>query len=148
MFRGMLTLASLFTCVGFVGCGSGVKAPEGVVVTGKIVQGGSPVSIAPTPDGYNGVHVHFVPTFGAGSGTADTEEMCDASGNFKLVYLGDGLPPGKYKVAIALRQGGPETDQLSGKLSPDSTTIEVDVPKDKLGGTHDVGTIDIATYLK
>src|SRR5688500_12146676 len=84
MIRWLFVFAGLIAFVSLAGCG-GFTPPEGVVVPGKVVQGGQPVSITPTPDGYNGVHVHFVPALGEGSGTADAEEMCDASGNFKIL---------------------------------------------------------------
>lgn len=141
MHRGL----SLFVCCTFLsfiaGCES-YSPVQGVVVTGKVLQGGQPVSTAPTPDGYNGAQVEFF------SGTAAATVPCEADGKFRIEYEGGGLPPGKYKVAIYVRKDGPDSDILENKLGRDSTTIEFDIPQDKMGGEMDVGTIEIADHLK
>jgi len=147
MVRVVFVLSSLVALATLVGCGDGFDAPEGVIVTGKIVQGGQPVSVAPTPDGYNGVEVRL-------EGASPEENLdstgttCDANGNFELIYAGEGIRPGKYKLVVMVHQGGADTDTLNGKLSAENTKIEVDIPKDKVGSKHDLGTIDIATHLQ
>lgn len=146
MFRWILMSAGLIA-VSLVGCG-GYTPDEGVVVTGKIVQGGAPVAVAPTPDGYNGVEVQILPATPTDTGLASASAQCDTSGNFEITYAGEGVPPGKYKLAVFVRKDDPGADTLEGKLGGDTTPITIDVPEDKKGGKHDVGTIDIATHLK
>lgn len=148
MFRWTSAIAGFVSLVMLSGCGESYSPDAGVIVTGKVVQGGAPVPVPPTDDGYDGVEVQF---FGADPNNltlATSGATCDAAGNFEIAYAGEGIPPGKYKVAIFVRKGGPETDMLEGKLANGVTTIEFDIPADKVGGKHDVGTIDIATYAK
>ncbi|HEX5105959.1 MAG TPA: hypothetical protein VFV87_19205 [Pirellulaceae bacterium] len=145
MMRGAFIFLGFVTLAVVAGCGSGYTPPAGVIVTGKVVQGGQPVSTAPTEDGYNGAHVNFFTTDGKGG---DATVPCDANGNFRIEYAGEGLPPAHYKVSIAVRNGGPETDMLENKIGRDTTDIEFDIPKEKLGGEFDVGTIEINDHLK
>ena len=62
---------------------------------------------------------------------------------------GPGGPPGGPGGAPGGPPGGsPMGDKLGGKLNEQNTKIEVDVPQDKVGGKHDVGTIDIGPHVK
>jgi hypothetical protein len=140
MSRGIKFVTACLCLTWLAGCGGGYSPDDGVIVTGKIVQGGQPVSVTPTPDGYNGVEVQL-----AGSG-ASTSVMCNADGSFEITYNEAGVPPGKYKLGVTIKQN--EKDTLDGKLSGENMKIDVDVPQDKLGGKHDLGTIDIATHLQ
>jgi hypothetical protein len=140
MFRchalvGLAALALL------VGCES-YDPDAGVTVTGKVVQGGQPINAPRNAVGYGGVEVFFV-----GEGTTSSA-YCDESGNFEIIHAGEGIPPGKYKVAIIAHGSTPEEDKLAGKLSEANTKIEKDVPKDKLGGKHDVGTIEVNEHIQ
>jgi hypothetical protein len=131
------------------GCGESYSPDDGVIVTGKIVQNGAPVPVTPTPEG-DGVEVQIFGASPTDMTLATTGASCDATGAFEITHEGNGVPPGKYKVAVFVRQGGNEgdkPDKLEGKLDTANTKIEIDVPKEKLGGKHDVGTIDIATYM-
>ena len=180
MIRCCFALPGLAAFALLVGCES-YDPDDGVIVMGKIVQGGQPIS--------GNVQVVLIGNQIRSSAT------CDSSGSFKIVDAGEGVPAGKYKVAVAVfESGGPnrppgagppgaglpsgsrppgggppggapsgdgppsgpptgppnvtQGDKLEGKLSETNTKIEVDVPQDKVGGTHDVGTIDIAEHLK
>jgi len=146
----MLALAGFVALAMLAGCG-GYTPEAGVIVTGKVVQGGQPVpapSSATGSEGSYGVEVQILAASPSDTKLASTGASCDASGNFEITYGGAGVPPGKYKVAIYVRNGDGDSDTLEGKLDATNTKIEVDVPQDKLGGKHDVGTIDIATHLK
>ena len=74
MVRWILMSAGLIA-VSFVGCG-GYTPDAGVVVTGKVVQGGSPVAVAPTPDGYNGVEVQLLPATPTDTNLATASGQC------------------------------------------------------------------------
>jgi len=119
----------------------------GVGPSGRLLQGGQPVSPPPKPASYEGPEVIF---FSAVESTplADTTVYPDAAGNFRVDYSGGGVPPGKYKVAVQVRNGDPESDTLQGKLSRQNTTIEFDIPQDKLGSTHDIGVIELSSHVK
>lgn len=125
-----------------VGCGGGFTPDTGVIVTGKVVQGGTPINNPRTPVGYGGVEVQFI------GGTARASAFCDDAGNFEIIHAGKGIPPGKYKVTVTVHGEGPGMDKLEGKLDETKSTIEKDVPQDKVGGKFDVGTIDVAEHVK
>jgi hypothetical protein len=150
MIRRRYELAVLVAVIAFAGCGGGYTPADGVVVTGKIVQGGAPVPVPPTPEG-DGVEVQIFAASPNDLTLATAGATCDANGNFEIRHEGNGVPPGKYKMAIFVRQGVSEgdtqKDNLQGKLDGTNTKIEIEVPKEKLGDKHDVGTIDIATHL-
>ena len=137
-------LAGLVAVTLLVGCGESFTPDTGVIVTGKIVQGGQPISLANAIPGYGYVEVQLVDSATNGQiGSA----QCDASGSFEILGAGEGIPPGKYKVVIrALKD--PDTDLLGGKLDSTNSKIEVDVPESKKGGKHDLGTIEVADHLK
>src|SRR5688572_30385918 len=115
MVRWIFALAGLMALGSLVGCNS--YTPEsGVVVTGKIVQGGQPIAVTTTDDGYNGVKVQFSPADPTDMKLASSVAMCKASGDFEMTYEGKGLPPGKYKVALSVLNNGDPTETYVGKL--------------------------------
>lgn len=146
MVRWIIAGAGLIAIL-FAGCNS--YTPEsGVIVTGKIVQGGQPVAVETTEDGYNGLKVQFSPADPSDLKLASSVAMCKASGDFEMTYEGKGLPPGKYKVSVSVLSNGNPTETYVGKLDEPNSPITVEVPADKVGGKHDVGTIDIAQHLQ
>ena len=149
MFRWTSAIAGCIVLATVGGCGgSGAPEPaDGVILTGKLVQGGNPIAVAPTPDHYNGPEIRISP-LDQTVPLSETQAYPDEAGNFRIEYEGKGVPPAKYKMAVFVRQGGPDTDTLEGKLAMEKTTIEFEVPKDKLGSEHNLGTIDIAEHLK
>jgi hypothetical protein len=56
---------------------------------------------------------------------------------------GAGISPGKYKLAVLQHDQGPGSDLLKGAFSRDKTPIRIEIPPAKLGGTHDLGVIDL-----
>jgi hypothetical protein len=160
MIRCCIALAGLATLTVLTGCES-YDPDAGVIVTGKVTQGGQPINNPRTPVGYGGVEVIFV------GDKVRASAFCDASGNFEIVDAGEGVPPGKYKVAIVVHGAGtpggavgappggapvpggssPTGDKLEGKLSEQNTKIQFDVP-DKVGSKHDVGTIEVNDHTK
>ena len=147
MFNRMPACAGCVVLALLVGCTGGYTPPTGVIVKGKLVQGGQPVAVAPSPGSYDGAEV-FLFSASESVPLADTSIYPDADGSFRIDYNGGGVPPGKYKVAVLVHKGGPETDLLEGKLSKQNTKIEFDIPADKLGKEHDLGVIDIAEHIK
>jgi uncharacterized protein (DUF58 family) len=117
MFRWILAVAGVVSLAMLVGCGETFTPPPGVIVKGKLVQGGAPVTVAPTPDNYNGPMLQFFaadPT----EALAETTAYTDASGNFTVDYAGEGIPPGKYKIAVIIQQGHPG-GQAGARSDPD-----------------------------
>jgi hypothetical protein len=131
------------------GCGRQYAAGVGVKVSGKIVKGGQPLQVPTTPTGSGFIDVNLSPAEAADSGKlADTTVHAEPDGSFFLDYEGRGLPPGKYKVAVLVREVGGVGDELKGKFSQDNTPIRTELDKSKIGGTMDVGTIDLDTAVK
>jgi hypothetical protein len=159
MIRCNVVLAGLAALALLVGCES-YDPDAGVVVTGKVVQGGQPINNPRSPNGYGGVEVIFI------GPTVRASTFCDDAGNFEIIDAGEGVPPGKYKVAIVVHDsgaaggalppsggppaaGGPSTsDKLGGKMNEQNTKLEFDLPQGKVGGKHDVGTIEVNDHLK
>lgn len=130
-----------------VGCSgdSNPEVPEGVVITGQVLQDGEPLKMDRPDVALGRVEIQFYPVNDANDTGMEATEL-DAEGNFKLLGPGKGLAPGQYKVAIYHDQTGYGEDALKGTFSEESTPIEISVPEDEVGGTHDLGTIELADY--
>ena len=63
--------------------------------------------------------------------------------SFEFVGAGQGITPGTYKVAVYQQNEGPGSDLLKGKFSTAKSPISIEVPSDKVGEDHDLGTIDL-----
>jgi hypothetical protein len=129
------------------GCGGGEKL---VKVTGKVVQDGQPIIIEDYEEGVQCLNVAFIPLDEQGNrkaGARSYSEDCQEDGSFEILGdMGDGIPPGKYRVAVSrVSKAGEEEDEEDG---------EADLWKGKFGiknspfvfdinGSHDV-EIDIA----
>jgi hypothetical protein len=84
--------------------------------------------------------VTFIPVNAAGPGGGISAGiLAEEPGAFELAdQNGRPIPPGRYRVAVAL---GPEgRDELQGKFGPENTPIEVEVKEGQ-----DV-VIDLANY--
>ncbi|HZL87790.1 MAG TPA: hypothetical protein VFB96_05385 [Pirellulaceae bacterium] len=53
------------------------------------------------------------------------------------------MPPGKYRLTVALNDGTNDLDAFQGKYSLEQSKMEVTVPENKVGGSYDFGTIDL-----
>jgi len=134
-----LAFVLLLPVLALAGCGSSVE--EGVIVTGKIIMNGDPLKAPRRDVGIGVVYVKLVPVDVEGGETESVEAAED--GTFKIIGPGKGVPPGSYKLAIS-QQGGPDSDMLIDKFSEETTPITVNLPKDKVGDTIDLGTIDLS----
>lgn len=133
--RSGLLLLPLIAAVQLVGCG-GESAPQGTVVRGKILKGGQPITIDDPTAESPMVQVLLIPTFSeAGEEPADLA----ADGSFEIVGPGNGIVPGKYKIAVEARASFSAPDKLNGKFSAQNTPIVRDIQ----GTQMDLGTIDL-----
>ncbi len=120
--------------------GCGVSGPpQGVTVTGKILNGGAPLATAKLPPGEFIGEVRFIPQ---GEGSAEIEPLA-ADGTFRETGAGRGIPPGKYRLAVFHFIQGRGSDGLEGSFSDEKTPIMIDVPAAKSGGIFDLGTLDL-----
>ena len=141
--RFRVLVLALLGVVGLApGCGSSAVKP-GTVVTGKIVKGGQPLQVPRRDINLGMVELELVPVRAPGEPVTGVEvTWVQEDGSFALRGAGQGIPPGKYKVAVYQRVQGPGSDQLQGKFARDRTPLQFDVP-DAKGGTHDLGTIEL-----
>jgi hypothetical protein len=135
---GLAVLASWL----LAGCGgSGYKPPEGVIVKGTVLKGGKALEVPRRDVGLGNVIVKLVPV--AGSPGQPESSFADDKGAFVMRGPGDGIRPGKYRLAVLQQNQGPGSDLLRGAFSEAKSPIEVDVPANRVGSTHDLGTIDL-----
>jgi hypothetical protein len=103
----------ILLAVSFCGCGSGGKL---VQVTGKVVDGGTPVTISEEDyeEGGSCLEIILIPLDDEGNiATADAQgAYCKPDGTF-VIEEGLGIPPMKYRVAVFHRG---ETNDDSGDL--------------------------------
>lgn len=144
------------------GCG-GDDMPvveEGVIVKGRILSDGKTLVDRNAPPGTGSGQVSLVP---ADQSAKETEQkgypmtMINEDGTFVFEGAGKGVPPGKYRLIVAgpdasgvpadatvSEDAGPITKAFSVAKSP----IEVTIPDNLVGKEHDLGTIDLAKYMK
>ena len=130
--NGRLSLLALVAALAAAGCGPNVK------VTGKVSRGGQPVNAV------KGMHLNLAlhpladPSTGKPPAGPDIYAANVASdGSFDVPGVeGDGIPPGRYRVAVTLRPGrdrsegkakardyDPDKDYLNGAFGPDNSPI-------------------------
>ena len=131
---GCIVLALLATA----GCGEEVVVKETVLLQGKVVKGGQPLTVNSAQLGdYARVEAIFVPQDNSHPGYAVKVEP---DGSFRLATeSGKPLPPGKYRVAVRQWEPYPQTDLLQGKFDQKTSPIMIDIA----ANTTDLGTIDI-----
>jgi hypothetical protein len=98
------------------GCGGGENL---VVVKGKLTKAGQPLSAAgmKLPPGDLGIQLIFIPE----GGGQDEPGVVNSDGSFAVSGAkGNGIKPGKYKVAITLGAFGTK-DELGGIFSREKT---------------------------
>jgi|RhiMetdeSRZDD1v2_1073273.scaffolds.fasta_scaffold426525_3 hypothetical protein len=125
------------------GCG-GYTPETGVTVTGKIVKGGQPL-VAPSVDSGGYLQIQLCPLTARPDGSPGDAAGGEysANGTVKFQYAGRGMPPGKYRLTVALNDGTNDLDAFQGKYSLEQSKMEVTVPENKVGGSYDFGTIDL-----
>lgn len=131
-------LAWAMLCFVVAGCGSGVKKVE---VTGKVVDGGQPY-VVPEEEYEEGgccVQLEFC-TLDESGDFADEAERFSVNAKSDGSFLvdgndGDGIPVGKYRVALRRRTGemteSGSDDLFNGKFEPENSPFEFDITDDQ-----------------
>lgn len=122
------------------GCDDSVS--KGVIVRGKLVKGGAPLKSARPDVGLGWVQIELHPPAGSNISMEMTKPN-EVDGSFEFLGPGQGIPPGNYQMVVYHYEQGPPNDSLQGKFAPGVTPLKVDIPADKVGGTHDLGTLDL-----
>ena len=103
--------------------------PEGevVIVRGKVTEGGRPLQVARADVGAGWVQVLFLRDTGSGARANSNETYstkADDSGAFELKgRFGNGIPPGKYRIAVRQWDPYPDRDRLEGRFSERETSL-------------------------
>jgi len=128
----LFNLTSAAVCAAILGCAPPTP-PEGevVVVRGTVTNAGQPLKVARADVGAGWVQVVFWKDVGKGV-TADSNQTystkADDSGAFEMKgRFGNGIPPGKYRIAVRQWDPYPDRDRLEGKFSEKETPIVRDV---------------------
>jgi hypothetical protein len=142
-------LCTTIAIVAGVGCKPSTepRAAEGKVIPkGRILKNGLPLKIsessqANVPPGDPGLQITFIKLGGADAGTEHVARIIpEPPGSFDLIGAeGKGIPPGRYRVAVALAPFGGK-DELKNKYSRENSKIEIEI---KAG--EDV-VIDLANF--
>jgi hypothetical protein len=115
-------------CLAVVGCGGGgISPPRTVPASGTVLLKGKPAA---------GVTVKFLPQFDIGTPKWEPSAVTDKDGKFTLSTgaVGNGAPPGEYKVTFELLKAGAdkrgldtEIDAWKGKYANPDTALKVTV---------------------
>src|SRR5262245_25394215 len=124
-------LGAALVAVALVGCSNGnPPAKTGVIVTGKVLKGGQPLTVEKSPPGEPPAEVVFIPLFPGGEREA---QWLKPDGSFEEIGQQKGIKPGKYRLAVLHFVKGRGSDGLGGAFSEQASPIEIDVPADKSG---------------
>lgn len=128
-----------------LGCG-GYKAATGVVVKGKVTKGGAPITVPNMDSGTGTVKIELFPVH---ANEQDQRESVGtngkADGSFEIAGAGKGIKPGKYKLAI-FADPGDGVNQVGDRFTGSDSPIEVEVAEKNLGGTQDLGTLEVDSF--
>ena len=141
----MLRMALLPALLFLTGCGDGnPTVAKGVIVKGKVLRDGKPLEVPNREIGLGRVELLLI------SPNANNElesALASPDGTFEFLGPGKGVAPGSYKLVVLQQDKGFQSDMLEGAFSEAKTPIQVTIPADKIGGSHDLGTIELKTYL-
>ena len=115
LWRKGTWVAFLIVSLCFLGC----SGPKTVTVTGTVVRDGKPIAVGPAGT----IDVTLVPDVGPEEQYTTYPGYCDATGKFEILDV----PPGKYRVAIAVLDPTPQNDKLGGAYSVENTKIKRDI---------------------
>jgi hypothetical protein len=148
--KGLGLLAWMVLCLG---CGGSLPVEQGVVVKGKVLQGGQPINLAggdmpPGMEESTGFEVALVPEGGGEEhlrGMYYGEYSTD-DGSVVFRGPGQGIPPGSYVLTVAGADAMPGDtigDPFQGKFLTETSPFKIEVPPGKIGDEHDFGELDL-----
>jgi hypothetical protein len=139
--RPQYSLVTLCILCLFLGCADGPQIEKGVTVRGKVLKAGAPIPGVRPEVGVGVVQITLLPV---NPTSPSGFSLVKADGSFEILGDGKGIPPGKYKVVIVQRDQLPDQPSaVPDSFSETNSTMQVEIPADKVGGTYDLGTIDI-----
>ena len=110
-------------CLAATGCGG--SGERTVSARGKVTDAGRPLEVKGRDLGLGTVVVQFYRIGQDGRQSTDPEEaQVDADGNFKVPgRRGDGIPPGRYRIAVRQWDPYPQVDRLKGRFDERNSPI-------------------------
>jgi hypothetical protein len=145
-----ITLTFTVLVCASVGCGGGddYAPPEGVILRGKVYNGGGPMRMERPDVGLGSIELVLVP-----DGVDPSDENVDleatiaaVDGSFNFEGPGKGIPSGNYRLAVYHYESGPDVDNLEGAFSTVNSPIEITVKEEHVGGEQDLGVIDVKEF--
>lgn len=128
-----------------LGCG-GYKPATGVVVKGKVTKGGTPITVPNMESKAGTVKIELFPIHANLQDERGSEgTLSGADGAFEITGAGNGVKPGKYKLAI-FADPGDGVNQLGDKFTGSNSPIDVEISEQNLGGTQDLGTLEVDSF--
>lgn len=111
--------------LGAAGC-AGDDDPTRLQISGKVTDAGQPLEVGGRDIGLGRVVVEFYPLDASGNAAGEPLETASVaeSGEFELI---DGIPPGRYRIAVRQWDPYPQTDRLQGRFDPENTPIVRDL---------------------
>jgi hypothetical protein len=110
------------------GCG-GEEGPRRLSLEGSVTNAGDPLRVEGRDVGIGMVVVEFYPVAEDGSASTDPLESASVSESGEFVLV-DGIPPGRYKIAVRQWDPYPQVDRLDGRFSPVNTQIVRELTSD------------------
>jgi hypothetical protein len=126
-FRRHVSLLVL-VCLVAVGCGGGADEPV-VRASGRVTAGGRPLHVEGRETGAGAVEIKFLRIESDDPEAAEPViTQADADGRFEVPGPdGNGIPPGKYRIAIRQWDPYPQIDKLGGKFDEENSPITREV---------------------
>ena len=120
-----LALATFAAIVLLVGCG-GKEGPVRLQIHGHLTNAGQPLVVAGRDVGLGSVVVEFYPLDTAGNASAEPLETAHVPEGVEF-NLVDGIPPGRYRIAVRQWDPYPQLDRLAGRFDRENTKIVRDI---------------------
>ena len=114
-----MRLAPLLLCLFFTACTSS-SGPVTVSCSGTLLKDGQPLAVANEEIGLGMVSLEFIPIETAKPTTERYGVKVNKDGTFSRP---DGIPPGKYKIAVWQWDPYPNVDKLQGAFAEEKTPL-------------------------
>lgn len=118
-YVGLVGLVAIGMAVSVVGCG-GLGGERLVVIRGRVVEKGQPVSAGGPEEGGRRIEVTFYPVDAAGNlaqGKQSWSCTVQADGTFVMDGAGKGIPAGRYKIGLRGQAASGQYDPRAPKAA-------------------------------
>lgn len=115
---------AILACSLALGC-SGGSGGDTVIVRGKLTSAGQPLKVRGQDAGLGLIQLEFYPIAENGQQSTDPEPArLEADGSFTVPGRGgQGIAPGKYRIAVRQWDPFPDFDKLGGKFDAERSPV-------------------------